>query len=850
MSRLRSSRAGRLTPYELVGSFVAFIVLSVIGGVLLSGLALPAATIAGSAAKGGIELFDEMPADLQFGDLPQQSNIYSNDGTLIAQFYLENRVVVPLEDISPWLQKAVVAVEDKRFWEHNGVDGTGLLRAVYINLTSSESPGASTLTQQVVKNTLVQAAVAMPEGAERTAAMKDATEVSVARKLREARYALNLEAYLAKLYGRNCTEDPTVDCGKERILQQYLNVAQFGASVYGVETASQLYFGHSAKEDTAIEAATIVGITQNPFKWDPLQHPKSAEERRNVVLLTMHDQGMFDDDPIVNGELYHQYVATPIEDTLDIHRPKYSCTASVDAPFFCDYVTKVLTTDPVFEEKGKEWLNQGVNITTTLDITMQRIANSVLRTTIPATDPSGFADALAALDPTTGEIRVMAQSKGFDPSADPEPGTTSINYSTDREYGGSRGFSPGSTFKPIVLATWLEDGHGLDEIIGADHREWDSSSWIASCIGPAPFAGQKSWKPANADGEGSGQMTALSATRGSVNTAYAAMTNRLDLCHIRDMALKLGFKRADGAEFEVVPSATLGTQNASPLTMASVAQVFANDGVKCEPIAITRIESATGEYLGGQTSTCTQVISTTIARGVAYGMQQVMLGGTGTSARLAGGRPSAGKTGTAQENIHGWFFGFTPQLVAVTWEGHPDHDVEQKNITIGGVRYRRVYGATISGQNWKHFMDAALAGQPHKALHGRPAGLGAWRGIVPEVRGELLLDAQHLINDQGYYYEVNPVWRYSEIVPEGSVVEQYPPAGSGPESGTAVRITMARNSLPAWWTTWPSGLNPCVAPSDWWGTSWPPSDWGPAEGWDDSDCGSTPEPSPSPSITP
>ncbi len=845
MSRLCSSRAGRLTPYELVGSFVAFIMLSVVGGVLLSGLALPAATIAGSATKGGIELFDEMPADLQFGDLPQQSNIYSRDGTLIAQFYLQNRVVVPLEDISPWLQKAIVAVEDKRFWEHNGVDGQALLGAIYKNLTSNDSPGASTLTQQLVKNTLVQAALDTPDETERAKALKDATEVSVARKLREARYALNLEAYFAKLYGRNCTEDPKVDCGKERILQQYLNVAQFGASVYGVETASQLYFGHSAKEDTAIEAATLVGITQNPFKWDPLLHPKSAEERRNVVLLTMRDQGM------ITAEEYTEYTATPIEDTLDVHQPKYSCTASVDAPFFCDYVTKVLTSDPVFEGKGKEWLNQGVNITTTLDVTMQRIANDVLRGTIPADDPSGFADAMVALDPTNGEIRVMAQDKGFDPSADPEPGTTSINYSTDREYGGSRGFSPGSTFKPIVLATWLEDGHGLDEVIGADHREWDSSSWIASCIGPAPFAGQKSWKPANADGEGSGQMTALSATRGSVNTAFAAMTNRLDLCHIRDMALKLGFKRADGAEFEVVPSASLGTQNASPLTMASVAQVFANDGVKCEPIAITRVESVNGDYLGGQTSTCTQVISTTVARGVSYGMQQVMLGGTGSSARLAGGRPSAGKTGTAQDNMHGWFLGFTPQLVAVTWEGNPDHDVEQKNITIGGVRYRRVYGATISGQNWKHFMDAALAGQPNIALPGRPAGLGAWRGTVPDVRGMTQLDAMHAINDQGYYYEVNPVWIYSDIVPEGSVISQYPVAGSGPASSSAVSVTIARNSLPDWWTTWPAGWNPCVAPSDWWGGSWPPSGFS-ATGWSYAGCGSTPDPSPSPSpsITP
>jgi membrane peptidoglycan carboxypeptidase len=845
MSRLRSSRAGRLTPYELVGSFVAFLVLSVVAGVLLSGLAIPAATIAGSATKGGIGLFDEMPAELKFGDLPQQSNIYAADGTLIAQFYDQNRVVVPIEDISPWLQKAVVAIEDKRFWKHNGVDGEGLLRAVYINFTSDKSPGASTLTQQLVKNTLVQAAQALPSpGNEK--AIKDATEVSVARKLREARYALNLEKYFGDRYGRVCSEDPKADCGKEKILEAYLNVAQFGASVYGVETASLLYFGHSAKEATALEAATIVGITKNPFAYDPLKKPKAAQDRRDTVLLTMRQQDM------ISQQEYNEYVATPIADTLHINKPKLSCSAAIDAPFFCDYVTKVLANDPVFEGQGKTWIKQGVNIYTTLDVTKQRIANDVLRRTIPQGDASGFADAMVALEPSTGAILVMAQDTGYDPSANPAPGTTSINYSTDREYGGSRGFSPGSTFKPIVLATWLATGHGLDEVIGADHREWESKSWKAKCIGPAPFAGQKPWKPANADGEGSDQMTALSATQGSVNTAYAAMTNRLDLCDIRDMALKLGFKRADGAPFEVVPSATLGTQNASPLTMASVAQVFANDGLKCTPIAITKVESIDGEYLGGQTSTCTQVITQTVARGVTYGMQQVMLGGTGSSARLAGGRPSAGKTGTAQDNIHGWFFGFTPQLVTVTWEGNPDHDVPQQNITIGGVHYRRVFGATISGKNWKLFMDAALAGQPNIGLPGRPAGLGSWKGEVPDVQGLTLLDAQHAINDKGYLWSVSPVQIFSDIVPEGSVVSQWPVANSSPSSSATVEITLARSTLPDWWTTWPSGWNPCVAPSDWWGSSWPPSGFG-STGWSYASCGPKPPdptPSPTPSPTP
>jgi membrane peptidoglycan carboxypeptidase len=820
----------------LAGSFVAFLVLSIVAGVLLSGLAIPAVTIAGAATKGGINLFDEMPADLQFGSLPQQSNIFAADGSLIAQFYDQNRVVVSLENMSPWLQKAIVAVEDKRFWTHNGVDGQGMLRAVYINLSSQGSPGASTITQQVVKNTLVQAAEALPEP-DRTKALKSATEVSLSRKLLEARYALNLEAYLASKYGRNCTADPKVDCGKEAVLQQYLNIAQFGQNVYGVETASQLYFGHSAKEDTALEAATIVGITKNPFAYDPIHQPIASQDRRDTVLLTMRQQDMITQDE------YNQYVATPLADTLHINRPKVSCSAAVDAPFFCDYVTRVLIADPAFGGKGEAWLKQGVNIYTTLDVAKQRIANDVLRRTIPQNDPSGFANAMVSLDPKTGAILVMAQDTGYDATTTPAPGTTAINYSTDKAFGGSRGFSPGSTFKPIVLATWLTDGHGLDEVISADKRAWPSNSWTA--CGAGAVVGGKPWDPANADGNGSDQMTALSATQGSVNTAYAAMTHRLDLCHIRDMAANLGFQRADGAPFEVVPSATLGTQNASPLTMAGVAQVFANDGVKCQQYAITKVETADGTLLGGQTSSCKQVISQAVARGVAYGMQQVMLGGTGAGLQLAGRRPSAGKTGTAEQYIHGWFMGFTPQLVTATWEGNPDHDVKQRNITLGGHKYPTVFGATISGVNWKRFMDAALAGQPNLPLNGRPAGLGSWKGNVPDVVGQAVIDAKHAINDQAYLWSINPVQIYSDIVPAGSVVSQYPPAGTSPSSSSTVEITLARSTLPDWWTTWPHGWNPCVAPSDWWGSSWPPSGFSSA-GWSYATCGAHPHPTPSP----
>ncbi|MDX5318302.1 MAG: transglycosylase domain-containing protein, partial [Actinomycetes bacterium] len=267
MSRSARRPRTRVTLVQLLTALALFVALSIMGGFLVAGIALPAVTVAGSAAAGSAELFEDLPEELSAVRLPQQSNIYDRTGEhLLATFYSQNRVVVPLEEISPWLQRAVVSIEDKRFWFHHGVDGEGLMRAAYVNLTSPDSPGASTLTQQLVKNTLLQQAEANDDDE----AAEAATEVSLARKIREWRLALALEENVDREYGTECSEaDPAVDCGKEQVLEQYLNIAQFGANTYGAEAAAQLFFSVSAKDLNALQAATIAGITQNPSRWDP-----------------------------------------------------------------------------------------------------------------------------------------------------------------------------------------------------------------------------------------------------------------------------------------------------------------------------------------------------------------------------------------------------------------------------------------------------------------------------------------------------------------------------------------------------------------------------------------------------
>lgn len=833
----------RVTLLQFATALVMFVALSALGGVLVAGLVLPAASVTSTAAKETSDLFEKLPDELFQATLPQQSNIYDRTGKhLLATFYSQNRIVVPLEDISPWIQKAVIAVEDKRFWDHNGVDGQGIARAMYINLTSSESPGGSTLTQQLIKNIILQNAV-QDGDPDKIAA---ATEVSMTRKIREWRLALGFEEEANKEYGTKCSPEPEVNCGKEQVLEHYLNIAQFGGDrLYGVEAASRVYFGKHASELNAIEAATIAGITQNPSRWDPLEHPLAAQKRRNVVLFTMYEQGMID-----KAE-YFQYRATPIAQTLDPHKPKLSCAAATVAPFFCDYVTKIIAKDPAFNTDGKsgsELLDiGGLTIITTLDYKKQKIANEELKKSMKSTDKSGWAMALVSLKPKTGEILVMAQNRTYDVSGE-EPGSTSINYSVDQEMGGSRGFSPGSTFKPMVLAAWLKSGRSLMQVVNGSQREYKQESWKAACLGNQPYSG-KPWKPGNSEGESGGQMTVLSASAHSINTAYVAMANELDLCDVRDTAIDMGFHRADNANYEVVPSTTLGTQNASPLTMASVAQTLANNGVRCEPRAILSVTDVNGNELAipetDPSKNCDRKLSKDVAAGVTYAMQDVMTEGTGKDAQLANGRPSAGKTGTAQLSRHLWFMGFTPNLVATVWMGNPTHDEDGENIRINGRTYPILFGSTITAPTWKRYMDRALSKADilqfptpsNDILYGVPRE-------VPDVVGMTEAQAKQAINEAGFRYAraEEPVFDPNYI--KGTVAAQNPAGAGKALPGSIVTYVIGTDKYPGWWTKWPAGWDPTTPPEGYWGNVWPPPEFesNPPEGWPLSNPNPTPEP--------
>ena len=360
-------------------------------------------------------------------------------------------------------------------------------------------------------------------------------------------------------------------------------------------------------------------------------------------------------------------------------------------------------------------------------------------------------------------------------------------------------------------------------------------------------------------------MSVLTATKLSVNTAYAAISSELDLCDVRDMATKLGFARADGADIQLFPSITLGSQNASPLDMASVYQTFANGGVHCEPRAIESITKLDGSPVNFKDGTgvvpppskCTQVIRQEVATAVTYALQTVLQkGGTASTAGI--GRPAAGKTGTSEENKHMWFVGYTPQITTSVWVGNAEYDVPMHGSTVNGRFQNFVingrpksywYGGDIAAPIWQAYMVPATAGMDPLGFSDPSAEmLTGVKMLVPDVRNLPEKDAQDKINMAGFNFALSGELIYDPSVPAGTIVKQSPDVGSMALPGSTVTYYMSSADYPAWWYNWPSGWDQKVPPSDWWGGAgnWPPVQFktNPPTGWVTPPVGPSPPPAP------
>ncbi|MEV5334885.1 transglycosylase domain-containing protein [Streptomyces werraensis] len=670
---------GGLSPTQQAAKFLG---VSVLAGAVMAGIALPAVGALGLAAKGSVESFDELPANLKTPPLSQRTTILDADGGLIATVYSRDRTVVDLKDISPYMQKAIVAIEDSRFYEHGAIDLKGVLRALNKNARSGEvSEGASTLTQQYVKNVFVE------EAGDDPTKVAQATQQTIGRKIQELKYAIQVEEEL----------------GKKKILENYLNITFFGQQAYGVEAASQRYFSKSAKDLDLQESALLAGIVQSPSRYDPVNDEAEAKKRRNVVLKRMAEVGD------ISPEQAAEAMRSPLG--LKVSKPQNGCTTAVKgAGFFCAYVRNVFLNDPVFgkdkQTRAKLWNQGGLTIRTTLDPQAQESVQQSLKDHVNKSDE--VAAAATLVEPGTGKIVGMGQSKPYGSNA--KEHETEINYSVDYEMGTSAGFPTGSTFKPFVAAAALEAGRPPTQEYPSPY-ELTVPSPIQTC--DKPYTNDDGTKIPNEDESEKGPYQLKEAMALSVNTYFIEMVADIGLCPVTEMAEKLHVRQGSGKKMPQVPSIALGTESVSPLTMASAYAAFANRGMYCTPVAIESVTQRVGdknESLEVPKSSCSRAMSENTADTINALLKGVVDSGTGQQAGL-GDRDNAGKTGTTDERRNAWFVGYTPNLSGAVWVGSATQQVKMQNITIGGVYHELVYGGDTPGPIWKDAMTGALEGK-------------------------------------------------------------------------------------------------------------------------------------------
>jgi membrane peptidoglycan carboxypeptidase len=649
---------------ETVQRLSVLLVLCAVVGVLVAALAFPVVGGMGLIARAGAKSFDALPDELVEPPLPQSSRILAADGsTLAVAYFNENRIVVPLSRIPKVMQDAILAIEDARFYEHGAVDVKGLLRAAIRNSQAGGvQQGGSTITQQYVKNVLIERA--SDGGAKQTVA-----ERSAARKVAEVKYAIALE--------RRYT--------KAQILEKYLNIAYFGSGVYGVATAAKHYFGHRVDDLTLPEAALLAGLVKNPRLYDPIAHPAHARQRRDLVLARMADVGF----------ATPQQAAKAKKARLGLHVTKErGFEDNPLAPLFLDYVRGVVLDDPdgtmapIFgttqAERAQALFQGGLTIKTSLDPRLQATAQRALRDTLG--DPRDPASAAVVVQPGTGLIKVMA-------GLNHEAASRKVNLAL----GGGSGFQAGSTFKVFVLAAAIQQGIPLSTVIHAPRKY--SSHVFTNVVGNRVVP----YTIGNAGDSEAGTFDIPRATWESVNTAYLQIEEKTGYYEPARIAQDLGVTRFP---LRRVPSFVLGTNEVSPLDMASAYATFAARGVYCRPTAITEVLDARGRLLGRIDPACHRAMDEGTADTVTSVLRGVVDHGTGKGASI--GRPAAGKTGTTNGPTAAWFDGYTPDFAGAVWVGYPTDPATHPLRWVHGVK--TVYGGTFPATIWRAIMLAAHDG--------------------------------------------------------------------------------------------------------------------------------------------
>jgi len=671
-------RHERLPAYRVLSHLVVMIAVAAVLGVVVAGLAIPFAGIAGIGARNVARTMDNLPEELETDPLSQRTTILDANGNRLASLYDENRITVPLKGISRTMVKALVAIEDYRFYQHGAIDLKGTLRALITNQANSGVvQGGSSITQQLVKLTLLSQAKTK---AEKQAATAD----TYARKLKELRYAIALEQTHSK----------------DWILERYLNTAYFGDGAYGVQAAAKHYFNVNAKDLNLRQSALLAGLVKNPYGYDPTKFPDRAIERRDVVLDRMAELN------VVTHEKAEKNKAKDLG--LDVQDVDNGCVNST-APFFCDYVLAYLLQDPqlgaTLQERKNVLKNGGLTIKTTLDPTAQQDADNAVAGHVKPTD--GAIGAMAIEQPGTGNVVALAQSRPMGNRK--KLGETYVNFTVPKEYGGANGFQPGSTFKVFTLAAALEQGLPLTTQFDSPSPMTFDQADFSNCPGEGFFGGEY---VAHND-TGTGWFNMYSGTRQSINTFYLQLEELTGVCAPYELAQQLGVKLTD-PKAERYPTFTLGVTDASPLEMAEAYATFAARGMHCASRPVTQILDSNGNVIKDYDSQCTQVLPQNVADAINNVLRGVIEGGFASAQQLS--VAAAGKTGTTQDQKAVWFCGYTSHYAAAATVAGIDNLGRPASLTGQTVNGSVIYTATGSqyaAPIWGDALKPLTAGMPY-----------------------------------------------------------------------------------------------------------------------------------------
>ncbi|GAB3000081.1 penicillin-binding protein [Saccharothrix stipae] len=766
--------------------------LCLLAGVLLAGMLFPVVGSLGMVSNRASDTVDSISADLVATDPPLISTITDKDGAPIAYLYDQYRVLVPPEQISPTMKAALVSIEDRRFYEHQGVDWRGTIRAGLTNqFSGSVTQGASTLTQQYVKNYLVHV-VARNNQVEQ----QKAQEQTVARKAREWRISLQLEQKL----------------GKEEILAGYLNVVPFGSTIYGIAAAAQAYFNTTADKLTVAQSAMLAGMVNSPSALNPEVFPEKALERRNQVIDKMVENDKLSRDAAEAAKIEPLGLAVPVR------TPPNGCVgAGPEHGFFCSYVLNYLQRNGFSLEQLK---TGGYTVRTTLDRTITGHAKLAAEAQVgKSTD--GIANAMAVVRPgkERHEVVALVANRDYGLKAD------QFQTQFDLPSGVENKFGAGSVYKVFTAAAALEKGMGIENTIATPNSH--VSRVFKGGGDKCPPTGEPSTRwycLGNASSNYPPQMSLQTALQTSPNTGFVILEEQLGMDPVVDMASRLGMRetmatniagvrpdpKAKNRELRVSQtefyksnggnaSFTLSPAPVSTLELANVAATIMSGGVWCPPSPIGQILDRNGAAVPVNEAPCEQVVAEPLANGLAVGMSKDDQG-SGTAAAAARQfkwtRPMMGKTGTTEDYKSAAFIGATPDFAGAVQTFNDG--VEPRGICVNGGPPRLcgkgdIYGGTVPARTWFDTMTKIHDGLPVRGMP--PVEERYLKGgseiRVPDVVGRNVNDATRILEQAGY--KVSAQNRNSEQ-PKGQVVSQTP-RGSALK-GTVVTLMVSTGYVP------------------------------------------------------